>query len=53
MEGPLAITNTVGQFDVLATVNLRDSNYVWVIHPRLGDTNNYRIKLSSVSFPGL
>jgi hypothetical protein len=34
----------------LGTIAMRDSNFVWVIDPRLGDTNNYRIQLSSISF---
>lgn len=40
-------------FRALAQVNMRQSNYTWIIHPRLGDTNNYRIKLTSISFPAV
>lgn len=40
-------------FQSLAQVALSQSNYVWAIHPALGDTNNYRIKLTSVSYPAV
>ncbi len=40
-------------FQSLAQVGLNQSNYLWAISPSLGDTNNYRIKLTSVSYPAL
>ena len=40
-------------FQSLAQVALSQSNCVWAIHPALGDTNNYRIKLTSVSYPAV
>jgi len=38
-------------FQSLSQVPLIQSNQVWAINPALGDTNNYRIKLTSVSYP--
>ncbi|HRT56842.1 MAG TPA: metallophosphoesterase [Candidatus Paceibacterota bacterium] len=32
---------------------MRQSNFLWNIDPLLGDTNTYRIRLTSLSFPGL
>jgi predicted phosphodiesterase len=40
-------------FQGIAQVGLNQSNYVWAINPSLGDTNNYRIKLTSVGYPAL
>ncbi len=40
-------------FQSLAQVGLNQGNYIWAINPALGDTNNYRIKLTSVSNPAL
>jgi len=37
----------------LATVPMQDSNFVWIIDPRLGDTNTYRIQLTAVSQPNV
>lgn len=37
----------------LARVPLRQTNYPWAIAPSLGDTNNYRLKLTSLSFPSV
>jgi predicted phosphodiesterase len=37
----------------LGQVAMRDSNFVWAISPRLGDSNNYQIRLSSLSFPSV
>jgi len=38
---------------MLAQVSMRQSNYTWIVPPRLGDSNNYRIKLSSLTFPAV
>ena len=32
---------------------LSQSNYLWAINPSLGDTNNYRIRLTSVGYPAV
>ena len=40
-------------FQNLAQVALGQSNYLWAIHPALGDTNNYRIKLTAVGYPAV
>ena len=40
-------------FQSLAQVPLSQSNYLWAIHPALGDTNNYRIQLTSASYPAV
>lgn len=40
-------------FQSLAQVALSQSNYLWAINPALGDTNNYRIRLTAVSYPEL
>lgn len=32
---------------------LTQSNYLWAINPALGDTNNYRIKLTAVGYPAV
>lgn len=32
---------------------MRQSNLLWSIDPRLGDTNTYRIRITSLSFPAL
>lgn len=37
----------------LGQVALSQSNFLWAIHPMLGDTNNYRIRLTSVNVPAL
>ncbi len=42
-----------GLFQSIAQVALSQSNYLWQINPSLGDTNNYRIKLTSVSYPAV
>jgi len=40
-------------FQSLAQVALSQSNLVWAINPALGDTNNYRIKLTAVGYPAV
>jgi len=40
-------------FQSIAQTGLSQSNYLWAINPYLGDTNNYRIKLTSVSYPAV
>ncbi len=40
-------------FQSLAQVPLVQSNYSWAISPWLGDTNNYRIRITSVDYPAL
>lgn len=40
-------------FQNVAQVPLSQSNYVWPINPALGDTNNYRIKLTAVDYPAV
>jgi hypothetical protein len=40
-------------FQSVAQVALSQSNYVWAINPALGDTNNYRIKLTAVGYPAV
>jgi hypothetical protein len=45
----LLITNLV--FRTLGQALMRQSNFIWVIDPALGDTNNYRIRLTSLDFP--
>jgi predicted phosphodiesterase len=40
-------------FQDLAQVALSQGNYLWTIHPSLGDTNNYRIRLTSVGYPSV
>ena len=40
-------------FQSLAQVALGQSNYLWAINPALGDTNNYRVKLTSVGYPAV
>lgn len=54
-SGPLQIDLLRGGalFQSLAQVPLSQSNYLWVIHPALGDTNNYRIRLTSVGDPAV
>jgi hypothetical protein len=38
-------------FQNIAQIALSESNYLWAIHPALGDANNYRIKLTTSSNP--
>jgi len=38
-------------FQSIAQASLSQSNYLWSISPTLGDTNNYRIRLTSISYP--
>jgi len=40
-------------FQNLAEVPLAQSNYVWTINPWLGDTNNYRIRVTSSDYPSV
>ncbi|NOS71897.1 MAG: hypothetical protein HOP33_18450 [Verrucomicrobia bacterium] len=40
-------------FKSLGQASLSQSNYLWNIDPYLGDTNNYRIKLTSVAYPAV
>lgn len=37
----------------LGQVLMRQSNYLWTVDPLLGDTNTYRIRLTSASLPGI
>ena len=47
----LLIGSTV--YRSLAQVLLLQSNFSWVIDSRLGDTNNYRIRITSLDFPSV
>jgi hypothetical protein len=40
-------------YRALGQVLMRQSNYLWNIDPQLGDTNAYRIRLTSVDFPSV
>lgn len=40
-------------FQSLAQVPLVQSNYVWSLSPWLGDTNNYRLRITSLDFPAV
>ncbi|OQB94354.1 MAG: Calcineurin-like phosphoesterase [Verrucomicrobia bacterium ADurb.Bin118] len=40
-------------FQTLGQTALSQSNFLWDIHPMLGDTNNYRIHLTSLNVPSL
>ena len=40
-------------FQSIAQAPLSQGGYLWAINPSLGDTNNYRIKLTSVSYPAV
>ncbi len=40
-------------YQTLGQTALSQSNFLWDIHPMLGDTNNYRIKLTSLNVPSL
>ncbi len=51
MQIDLLIGNTV--YRSLAQVLMLQSNYLWSIDSKLGDTNNYRIRISSLDFPTL
>ena len=42
-----ALYRTLGQVPML------QSNYSWLVHPRLGDGADYQIRVSSVSFPAV
>jgi predicted phosphodiesterase len=43
-----------GEFHrALGQTLMRNSNWNWVVNARLGDTNNYLIRLSAPSFPGI
>jgi predicted phosphodiesterase len=35
----------------LGQVQLRQTNFTWVIDPQLGDTNTYRIRITAIDFP--
>lgn len=37
----------------LGQAALSASNFVWAIHPALGDTNTYRVQLTSVAYPAV
>ncbi len=37
----------------LGQTAMAESNWVWVIHPRIGDAADYAIRLSSISYPGV
>ncbi len=40
-------------YRALGQALMRQSNYLWSIDPQLGDTNTYRIRLTSVDFPSV
>lgn len=40
-------------FRSLGQVMMRQSNFFWAIDPKLGDTNTYRIRISSLDFPAI
>lgn len=40
-------------FQSLGQAALSQSNFVWAINPALGDTNNYRVRLTAVAYPAL
>ena len=40
-------------YRALGQALMRQSNYLWSIDPQLGDTNSYRIRLTSVDFPSV
>lgn len=40
-------------FQNLGQVALSQNQFIWAINPSLGDTNNYRIKLTALSYPAL
>jgi len=40
-------------FQTLAQVPLVQSNYLWTISPWLGDTNNYRIRVTASGYPAV
>ena len=40
-------------FQNLAEVPLAQSNYVWTISPWLGDTNNYRVRITASDYPAV
>lgn len=40
-------------FQSLGQAALSQSNFVWAINPALGDTNNYRVRLTAVAYPTL
>jgi len=42
-----ALHRTLGQVPMLQT------NYTWIVNPRFGNGTNYRVRLSSVSFPAV
>ncbi len=37
----------------LGQAPMRQSNFVWLVPPRLGDSNNYQIKINSMNFPAV
>ncbi len=47
----LFISNAV--YRSLGQVLMRQSNFSWAIDAKLGDTNNYRIRITSVDFPSV
>lgn len=52
-EGGLRVDLLIGDlvFRTLGEVSMRQGSFSWVIDPRLGDTNNYRVLLTSVDYP--
>ena len=40
-------------YRALGQALMRQSNYLWNIDPQLGDTNTYRIRLTSLDFPSV
>lgn len=47
----LLIGNLV--YRTLGQVPMRQGSFAWAIEPRLGDTNNYRLRLTSLDFPAV
>lgn len=43
----------VEPFRTLGQAAMRDSNFTWIVNARLGDTNTYFLRLSSLSFPSV
>ncbi len=40
-------------YRTLGQIAMRESNFTWIVSARLGDTNNYRIQIASLSFPSV
>ncbi len=51
LQVDLLISNLV--YRGLGQVSMQQSNIAWVIDPKLGDTNNYRIRITSLDFPAV